>query len=320
MVVAAYSAIMGKRKLKTSETQNSQKSGEDNKLVALEQKLDKLLDTVAVMEGRIDQQEQKSRLRELSPVPSAHSSLRIQKGDSDPKLPTFDELRSDDKIQAEVQRRLHQYDHTSRLEAKGKAADALKSGRFRPGVHKVKKFVNWPQDYCTVLGGNKQPTYDELNSFQWSQGYIQCVLEETDSSVKENMLKHFISAMQDAIELSFPTVRRAHGFILQEMERGNVNWLQPEKVEKIRSRNTQRVVQIPNGRAAESSEKTMLCKLYNKGTCRYEKQAEHTDKGITYQHFCTNCFANTGRKYDHPKHACLRLKNDKKEVQTSQKV
>ena len=287
LVVAAYSAIMGKRKLKTSETQDSQKSGEDNKLVALEQKLDKLLDTVAVMEGRIDQQEQKSRLRELSPVPSAHSSLRIQKGDSDPKLMTFDELRSDDKIQAEVQHRLHQYDHTSRLEAKGKAVDALKSGRFRPGVHKVKKFVNWPQDYCTVLGGNKQ---------------------------------HFISAMQDAIELSFPTVRRAHGFILQEMERGNVNWLQPEKVEKIRSRNTQRVVQIHNGRAAESSEKTMLCKLYNKGTCRYEKQTEHTDKGITYQHFCTNCFANTGRKYDHPKHACLRLKNDKKEVQTSQKV
>ena len=79
-----------------------------------------------------------------------------------------------------------------------------------------------------MLGGNKQPTYDELNSFQWSQGYIQCVLEETDSSVKENMLKHFISAMQDAIELSFPTVRRAHGFILQEMERGNVKSKHPK--------------------------------------------------------------------------------------------
>ena len=76
---------MGKKKLKVSETQDSQKSGEDNKLVTLEQKLDKLLDTVAVMEGRIDQQEQKSRLRELPPVPSAHSSLRIHKGDSDQK-------------------------------------------------------------------------------------------------------------------------------------------------------------------------------------------------------------------------------------------
>ena len=59
-------------------------------------------------------------------------------------------------------------------------------------------------------------------------------------------------------------------------------------------------------------EKTMLCKFHNKGTCRYAKQAEHTDKGITYQHFCINCFANAGRKYDHPKLACKRLKNDKK--------
>ena len=190
-------------------------------------------------------------------MPSTHSSLRIHKCESDHKLPTVDELHSDDKIQAEVQRRLHQYDHTSRLEAKGKAVDALKSGPFRPGVHKVRKFVNWPQDYCTVLNGSKQPTCDELHSFQWSQGYIQCVLQETDNVVKENMLKHFISAMQGAIELSFPTVRRAHGFILQEMQRGNVTWLQPEKVEKIRSRNTQRVVQLPNSRpgVSENSEK-----------------------------------------------------------------
>ena len=47
------------------------------------------------------------------------------------------------------------------------------------------------------------------------------------------MLKHLLVLMQDAIELSFPAVRRAHGFMLQEMERGNVTWLQPEKVEKI---------------------------------------------------------------------------------------
>ena len=59
-------------------------------------------------------------------------------------------------------------------------------------------------------------------------------LEETDSAVKENMLKHFISAMQDAIELSFPRVTRANEFILQEMERGNVTWFQPEKVEALR--------------------------------------------------------------------------------------
>ena len=59
----------GKEKNKISETQEFQKSNEDNKLVALKQKLD--LTTV-------------------------------------------------------------------------------KSGQFRPGVYKVKKFVNWPKDYCTV--------------------------------------------------------------------------------------------------------------------------------------------------------------------------
>ena len=106
-------------------------------------------------------------------MPFERSSLRIHKGDSKHKLPTFYELCFDEKIQAEVQYRLNRYDHTFRLEAKAKA-----------GVHKVKKFVNLPQEYCTQLGGNKQPIYDELCAFQWLQGYIQCVLQETDSIVK----------------------------------------------------------------------------------------------------------------------------------------
>ena len=57
----------------------------------------------------------------------------------------------------ELQKRLHQYDYTTRNEAKGNKSHAFKSGRFRPGVHKVKKVVNWPQDYCTVVSGGRQP-------------------------------------------------------------------------------------------------------------------------------------------------------------------
>ena len=45
------------------------------------------------------------------------------------------------------------------------------------GVHKVKKVVNWPQDYCTVASGGRQPTYDDLNVNQWVQGIIQCAVE-----------------------------------------------------------------------------------------------------------------------------------------------
>ena len=127
------------------------------------------------MEGRIQKQQERSQIRDLSPVPSAHSSVRV-----DPKLPNFEELKSDDKIQMELQKRLHQYDYTTRNEAKSKLSDAFKSGRFRPGVHKVKKVVNWPQDYCTVVSGGRQPTYHDLNVNQWVQGIIQCAVEENN--------------------------------------------------------------------------------------------------------------------------------------------
>ena len=98
--------------------------------------------------------------------------------------------------------------------------------------------------------------------------------------IKENMVRHFVSSMQDAIELSFVTIKRAHGLIFQEMEKGSLMWLQTEKIDKIRSRNTQRIV--PSGTSttskvqSEGTEKTMLCKLYNKGSCKYQNQTEHT--------------------------------------------
>ena len=112
----------------------------------------------------------------------------------------------------------------------------------------------------------------------------------------------------------------AHGMILQEMENGNVDWMQTDKIEKIRSHNTQRVWQPSGVRTqGESGDKVMLCKSYNKGTCRFEKQAEHSDKGVVYQHYCSNCFTVTGKKYEHAKHQCLRLRNDKK-GQTSNRV
>ena len=38
----------------------------------------------------------------------------------------------------------------------------------------------------------------ELSVYQWSQGFIQCVLEKQNSKIKENMMKHFVSIIQDA--------------------------------------------------------------------------------------------------------------------------
>ena len=70
---------MGRKKVKQSEVkeslpvQETDRNSTDEKFSALENKLEKLLKTVSAMEGRMDKDE--GRVREISPVPSAHSSL-----------------------------------------------------------------------------------------------------------------------------------------------------------------------------------------------------------------------------------------------------
>ena len=45
----------------------------------------------------------------------------------------------------------------------------------------------------------------------------------------------------------------------------------------------------------------MLCNLYNKGTCRHDRQSEHVEKGITYQHLLVDyaicCYVDTAGRF-----------------------
>ena len=54
---------------------------------------------------------------------------------------------------------------------------------------------------------------------------VFCVLDEEDHKIRENML-------QDAIELSMNTARKAHAAVLQDMEKGKVSWEQLDLVGK----------------------------------------------------------------------------------------
>ena len=66
------------------------------------------------------------------------------------KIPSFEAPKMDSRIQAEVARRLHEYQNASRTDGLGKPLAALKSGRYRAGATKIKTQVNWPQDFCSV--------------------------------------------------------------------------------------------------------------------------------------------------------------------------
>ena len=70
---------MGRKKTKQSEVkeslpvQDTECNSDEEKFSVLENKLEKLIQTVSAMEGRMEKNE--GRAREISPVPSAHSSL-----------------------------------------------------------------------------------------------------------------------------------------------------------------------------------------------------------------------------------------------------
>ena len=198
---------------------------------------------------------------------------------------------------------MQEYQDISRTEFTGRFT-SRKSGRYRVGVTKVKVQTNWPHDFCTVPVGTKQPVCDDMSNEQWVQGMLLCILEEGDNTIKNQMLIHFSRLMQDAIELSLGTARRAHAAVVQEIERGLVSLEDTENIEKCRVRYTQRLLQSVKSSPNQSSQ---TCVFFNKGKCKHEN--DHVSAGIMYQHACSYCFKETKKRYDHLVSQCMRMCN-----------
>ena len=146
-----------KDKKKAGKNSNKSKVGDDNPSIditseevlmqpdmSIANKLDKLLEVVKDMDGklkeqelRLQKQEERVSLNEISALPSAQSSPKVAKNSEakdSAKLPSFEDLKSDSRVQAEVDKRLREYQHMSRGDSQGKPNTALKSGRFRSGA------------------------------------------------------------------------------------------------------------------------------------------------------------------------------------------
>ena len=56
---------------------------------------------------------------------------------------------------------MQEYSDTSRNDHPGRPTTHT-SVRFRAGISHVKVPVSWPQDFCGVPAGSKQPLYDDM--------------------------------------------------------------------------------------------------------------------------------------------------------------
>ena len=106
---------------------------------SINHKLDVLLEVMKSLDAKVQDEDACLQKREgcvsianVSALPSAHS-LPKKSTDQPEKLQSFEELKTNSKIQAEVDRQLQQYYNTPRT-----------------GVAHVKNQICWPQDFLHI--------------------------------------------------------------------------------------------------------------------------------------------------------------------------
>ena len=249
----------------------------------------------------------------LRTAPSAHSSPKPHRrssrtlADTSRPLPSPEELRTNSRTQREVERRMRAFQNVSRSDESGMLpSKPVKSGRYRLGDQRVLHLIHWPQEFVSLGEDLDMPSYKELTSFQWTQGYALSIFRERDPKVRDVMLLHLASLMQDAEELNWRTSKRAHAGVLMDMERGYLHWRDLDAVDRARRRFTQRALRSQKHDSQDQPD-VRICKKFNQGKCHVrEDVSEHRVDHITYKHACSRCYKATKKYLPHTEFQCTR--------------
>ena len=97
-------------------------------------------------------------------------------------IASLDYLKSDDRIQWKVQKKLQQLQGTSRTALSGNKT--VKSGLHRSGDNNVKKEIGWPHHFSFPgQSGSQLPDYQDLSPLQFMVGYV-CRMKHLTQSGK----------------------------------------------------------------------------------------------------------------------------------------
>ena len=82
---------------------------------------------------------------------------------------------------------------------------SIKLGLHRAGDNSVKYETAWPHYHCFPGAGGQLPDYNELSPLQFMVGFLGCLQEETNTTVRTNMLAYSRHLFQDALETNWTT-------------------------------------------------------------------------------------------------------------------
>ena len=142
---------------------------------------------------------------------------------------------------------------------------------------------------------------------QWVSGFSHIIREESNPETKNLILDYLADLMEDSHDFGWNAAKGCHAVLLVKMEEGKIDWSDTEKIDRVRrihaQRSTQNHTQSVNSRN-QNREKPTPCKFYQRGTCG--QKTDHQNKGHTYLHICSQCFAN-GKTNLHPSKDCKRF-------------
>ena len=238
----------------------------------------------------------------------SHNSLsRIARSEASvaSHQPSAHFLRTDDQIQKQVQKQLERLQGTSR---QGTTGNKFKSGLLRAGDNAVQQEISWPHHHCFPGPGGQLPDYKDLSPLQFMVGFLGCIEVESSNTIRSNMLQYGRHLFQDALETNWATAKHAHLVLLQDIERGRCNWRQPDLVEKVRIRNTARII-TPKGQQSQASKTkhnpyVKICKEFNANSC--SQPTDHILDGCILKHACSFCHQEVGRFCQHKVQDCIR--------------
>ena len=132
-------------------------------------------------------------------------------------------------------------------------------------------------------------------------GFCSITREEKDIKVMNAILEYLTEIMEDAQDFGWASAKGAHALILCRMELGKVNWLMPDKLDRLRRAHAQKVVDGSQISAQTSKAKgesnRVPCKCFQTSKCTHK--SDHTTNGQLYRHICSH-YDGVGKRFSSP--------------------
>ena len=222
-------------------------------------------------------------------------------------IPSLNSLRSTAVDQDKVQQRFNQLNGQVQAPHRGNDLSSNDDNRRK------KVDITWPQN-CVYVGPERNTvTYNELTLSQFTAGFLNSVLVETNALYRSNMIVYMAHLFQSINDIGFVSAKGAHHVLLKQMEEGLVTWGDLHACNEIRKQYT---VMVPTANATESSAPevskgknkkgkkqynqlpaTIPCPQYQQNKCDLEDG--HGRGAVTYRHVCKYCLYQFDKLANH---------------------